>query len=108
MGYTALIKGLFYSDESLGAIEEALGVSPEAASTRSAWPLSKGCVDEGIAQIQMHGLGGLVYGKELRDWEALLFSLARTALPAGEQQYLDALEDFAQEKPWWWVEPRPS
>jgi 2-iminoacetate synthase len=37
-----------------------------------------------------------------------LFSLARTALPAGEQQYLDALEDFAQEKPWWWVEPRPS
>ncbi|MBP3892866.1 MAG: hypothetical protein J6D34_02370 [Atopobiaceae bacterium] len=108
LGYTALIKGLFYSDESLGAIEEALGVSPEAASTRSAWPLSKGCVDEGIAQIQTHGLGGLVYGKELRDWEALLFSLARTALPVEERHYLDALEAFAQEKPWWWVEPRPS
>ena len=108
LGYTALVKGLFYSDESLDAIERALGVSPDAAAERGAWPLSKGCVDEGIAQIQTHGLGGLVYGKELRDWEALLFSLARTALPAGEQQYLDALEDFAQEKPWWWVEPRPS
>ena len=108
LGYTALIKGLFYSDESLGAIEGALCVSPEAADARGAWPLSKEDVDEGIAQIQAHGLDGLVYGKALWDWEAMLFSLARTALPVGEQHYLDALEAFAQDKAWWQVEPRSS
>lgn len=35
LGYTALIKGLFYSDASLDAVEEALGVGQEAAASRS-------------------------------------------------------------------------
>lgn len=101
LGYTALVKGLFYSDTSLAAIEEALGVSPEAAAERSAWPLSKEDVDEGVAQIQAHGLDGLVYGETLRAWEERLFSLARTALGDEEQSYLAPLEAFAQTKPWW-------
>ena len=101
LGYTAIVKGLFYSDTSLAAIEEALGVSPEASAERSAWPLSKEDVDEGVAQIQAHGLDGLVYGETLRAWEERLFSLARRALGDEEQSYLAPLEAFAQTKPWW-------
>lgn len=102
-GYTALVKGLFYSDASLSAIEQALGVNPEAASTRSAWPIAKEDVDEAIAQIQAHGLDGLVYRETLRVWEERLFSLARKALDAEEQAYLAPLEAFAAKKPWWHV-----
>ena len=101
LGYTALIKGLFYSDASLTAIEGALGVSPEAAPTRSAWPLSKADVDESIAQVQTHGLDGLVYGEKLRAWEERLFSLAREALDEDERAYLVPLQTFAATKPWW-------
>ena len=103
LGYTALIKGLFYSDASLEAIEEALGVSTKAADGRGAWPLSKADVDEGIARIQAHGLDGLVYGETLRVWEDRLFSLVREALDNEEQAYLVPLEAFAQQKPWWKV-----
>ena len=103
LGYTALIKGLFYSDASLEAIEEALGVSTKAADERGAWPLSKADVDEGIAQIQAHGLDGLVYGETLQVWEDRLFSLAREAMDNEEQAYLVPLEAFAQQKPWWKV-----
>ncbi len=103
LGYTALIKGLFYSDASLDAVEEALGVGQETAASRSAWPLTKADVDDAIAQIQEHGFDGLVYGEPLRTWEERLFSLARAALDEEEQAYLLPLEAFAAKKPWWKV-----
>lgn len=101
LGYTALIKGLFYSDASLSAIEDALGVEPEAATTCSAWPLTEADVGEAIAQVQAHGFDGLIYGETLRAWEERLFSLAQTALDRDEQAYLEPLEAFAATKPWW-------
>ena len=104
LGYTALVKGLFYSDASLDAVEGELGVDSLAAETRAAWPLSARDVDDAICQVQMRGFAGSVYGKSLRDWEEMLFSLARANLPEGERRYLDPLEAFAQEKPWWQVE----
>ena len=104
LGYTALVKGLFYSDASLDAVEGELGVNSLAAETRAAWPLSARDVDDAICQVQMRGFAGSVYGKSLRDWEEMLFSLARANLPEGERRYLDPLEAFAQEKPWWQVE----
>ena len=99
LGYTALVKGIFYSNASLTAIEDELGIDSLATETRAAWPLSTNDVDNAIRHIQTQGLSGLVYDKPLRDWEAMLFSLARTALPADERHYLDALESFAQNKP---------
>jgi hypothetical protein len=44
-----------------------------------------------------------VYGHTLAAWEEKVFSLARTALPEDERGYLDALEAFAADKPFWTV-----
>ena len=98
LGYTALIKGLFYSEESLGAVEGRLGV------VDGRWPLEASDVDASVEQIETHGLAGRVYGEPLDEWEAFLFGLARAALASDEAGYLDALEEFAAEKPWWRVE----
>ena len=101
LGYTALVKGLFYSEASLRAIEDALGVDAIAASSRGAWPLAKADVDAAIAEVQAHGFDGMVYGQTLAAWERLLFSLARAALDGDEAAYLAPLETFAASKPWW-------
>lgn len=103
LGYTALIKGLFYSEESLRTIEEALGVDADAAATRGAWPLTKADVDAAIAEIQAHGHEGAVYGQPLALWEGLLFNLATVALDGGEARYLTPLKLFAADKTWWQV-----
>ena len=103
MGYTALIKGIFYSEHSLATIEEALGVNPDSAQTRGAWKLGNDDVEQAIAQIQAHGLSGQVYGQTLEAWEKDLFSLARQALDDDEAAYLAPLEAFAAEKPFWQV-----
>lgn len=97
LGYAAFVKGLFYNSEALAAIENTLGVANDV------WPLTTGDVDGAIVQIQRHGLLGDVYGKSLEDWEGLLFSLARMALPADERRHLAALESFAHHKSWWVV-----
>ena len=104
IGYTALIKGIFYSNESLSAIEEELGVSANTANSRGAWGLTAQDVSAAIAQIASHGLAGSVYGKELSTWEGMLFDLARAALPTSEKDYLVPLESFAADKPWWHVD----
>lgn len=103
LGYTALIKGLFYSEKSLRAIEEVLDVDADAAATRGVWPLKKSDVDEAIGEIQREGLAGKVYGSSLAEWEELLFSLAHDALDDEEEAYLGPLEEFTQDKPWWQV-----
>ena len=94
-GYVALIKGLFYSEASLAAIEEALGVRD------GVWPLSSSAVGGAISAIQTEGFEADVYGRPLVAWENLLFGLAREALDADERPYLERLAHFAAEKPWW-------
>ena len=96
-GYAALVKGLFYSEASLQAVEGHLGVRG------TAWPLGAADVEAAIASIEVHGFDGLAYGTTLAEWERLLFDLAHAALPADERPYLDPLEAFAAEKPWWRV-----
>lgn len=103
LGYTALAKGIFYSDDSLAAIEEELGVKPDAAAVRGAWPLAADDVQAAIDSVQESGLDGLVYGKALSTWESTLFSLAAEALPSDERDLLLPLVDFARDKPWWKV-----
>ena len=104
LGYVALIKGLFYSEESLSAIERELGVSPAVAQTRGAWPMSSSDVEHAIGAVQAKGFAVQLYGgRTLCEWESLLFTLARASLDAEERTYLPPLEDFAQDKPWWVV-----
>ncbi len=103
-GYVALIKGIFYAETSLAAIEETLGVGPDACATRGTWPIDERDVAKGISSIQKAGFAARLYaGLTLREWEDLLFRLAREALPEDERAYIDQLAAFAADKPWWSV-----
>lgn len=88
-GYTALVKGLFYSEESLQAIEQAFGVQDDA------WPLNDESANKALALIQQGGLQANLYGKTLAEWESFLFGLAGNALPEQEKPYLQALAKHA-------------
>ncbi len=88
-GYTALVKGLFYSEESLAAIEKAFGVEDDV------WPLGDDSANKALELIQAEGLKANLHGRTLAQWEALLLSLAKNALPAEEQHYLEALKAHA-------------
>lgn len=94
LGYTALVKGIFYSPASLSAVEDAAGVEG------GRWPIGPADVDAAIRSVQEHGFSGSVYGTPLREWERLVFGCARASLDAEEAAYLDALEEFAGDKPW--------
>lgn len=101
-GYAALVKGLFYSEESLRALEDAFGVTKDEQG-RAIWPLSEQDVEDAITAIRRQGYAATFYGdhaKSLRDWEDLLFSLAKSALSTDEQPFLEPLEQFALNKNW--------
>lgn len=101
-GYAALIKGLFYSEKSMRAIEDALGVE-RTNDGEEHWPLDEQAVEDAIGAIRAQGYDARFYGehaKSLREWEELLFFLAREALSEDERPYLDGLERFALNKNW--------
>lgn len=108
LGYTALIKGIFYSETSLRAIEDALGVDPEAAQDRRSWPIDTDDVSEAIRETQSHGFDALIYGTSLSSWEETLFDLADRSLPTDERAYLQPLRQFAADKSWWKTEGQGS
>lgn len=98
IGYTALVKGIFYSEESLAAIERELGVKGDI------WPIRIADLNNAIVSVQAFGMRGKVYGKTLESWEKLLFELAEGALEADEAACLGPLRAFAHDKNWWAVE----
>jgi len=95
LGYTALIKGLFYSNRVLAVVEKMIGVSEDGT-----WPITEQSVEDAIVAIQRDGLAADVYGLSLGEWTDLLFSLAAAALPREERHYLAPLREFAASKPW--------
>lgn len=100
-GYAALIKGLFYSDESMTRIEQELGVVKSAQG--DVWPLDEQAIEDAIDAIRKQGYDATFYGnkaKSLRSWEELLFSLAHEALPEDERAYLVNFKKFALNKQW--------
>ena len=88
-GYAALIKGLFYSEHSLSAIEEAFGVEG------GVWPLDDESANCALEAIQGHGSAALVAGKPLFEWQDLVFELAGAALDESDAAHLQHLKDFA-------------
>lgn len=98
IGYTALVKDIFYSEESLAAIERELGVEG------GVWPIRVADLNNAIVSVQTFGMRGKVYGKTLESWEKLLFELAEGALEADEATRLDPLRAFAHDKNWRSVE----
>ena len=91
-GYAALIKGLFYSECSLGAIEEAFGVRD------GVWPLDDDSANRALVAIQEQGAHALVSGKLLSEWQDLVFRLAADALDESDSEHLRHLADFTQSK----------
>ena len=59
IGYTALVKGIFYSEESLAAIERELGVEG------GVWPIRVADLNNAIVSVQTFGMRGKVYGETL-------------------------------------------
>lgn len=85
LGYTALIKGIFYSDASLSAIESAFGV------TNGVWPLDDNSTNEALALIREQGDKALIYGRTLAAWKTFVLDVAEAALATEEKGYLTAL-----------------
>lgn len=86
-GYAALIKGLFYSEDSLRQIEGDFGVIDNA------WPLDDDYTDSAMQAIRTFGSSAVIYGRTLGKWEEVLFGLARKALSADERRFLAGLEN---------------
>lgn len=92
LAYTALVKGLFYSEASLVALEQAFGVK------EGVWPLNDKSTDEAVALVREQGDGAVIYGKTLGEWKRFVVELAAAALGTQERAYLAPFEDKAPAK----------
>ena len=90
--YVALIKGLFYSEDSLCAVEEAFGVKD------GIWPLDDQSTNRALAEVRAQGDAALIYGRPLVDWEDFVLSLSRAALDEEERAYLEPLAERTEER----------
>lgn len=91
MAYAALIKGIFYSEKALCAIEEELGVTKSGTSVKNdIWVITEADVDNAIEAIASQGSVAEVYGTSLTTWKAMLFTLAEESLGSSEAAYLAA------------------
>lgn len=89
-GYAALVKGIFYSQRSLQAIEEAFGV------VEGVWPLTDDSADQALKSIQEDGAEAVVCGKTLAEWQELIFEIADGALDKEDAAHLRDLVAFAR------------
>ena len=89
-GYAALVKGIFYSQRSLQAIEEAFGV------VEGVWPLTDDSANQALKSIQEDGAEAVVCGKTLAEWQELIFEIADGALDKEDVAHLHDLVAFAR------------
>lgn len=89
-GYAALVKGIFYSQRSLRAIEEAFGV------VEGVWPLTDDSANQALKSIQEDGAEAVVCGKTLAEWQELIFEIADGALDKEDAAHLHDLVAFAR------------
>jgi len=81
LAYTALIKGLFYSDEALAQLSAGLLVSGVSAED----------VAQAKATLRAEGYDACVYGRPATKWLDELLLLAHKGLPDYEKHYLRPL-----------------
>ena len=91
-GYAALVKGIFYSQRSLQAIEEAFGVA------EGVWPLTDDSADQALKSIQEDGAEAVICGKTLVEWRELIFEIADGALDEEDAAHLHDLVAFARSR----------
>ncbi len=84
--YAALIKGLFYYDQCLDALDELLeGVTADD-------------VERAKTDLMSQGYNATVYGKGAGETIDTLFDLARQVLPGDDRVYLGALSQLARSR----------
>ena len=88
LGYTALIKGLFYAPINLDLLEHALGVGDDGV-----WPYTEDDVERAIDAIIADEMNAVVYGRTVDAWLSLFFQFAPDGLGV-EAEYLEPLKDF--------------
>lgn len=91
-GYAALIKGIFYSERSLDAVEKAFGAKGDV------WPLDDESANIALAAIQEQGAKALISGKTLAQWQEFLLATASEALDEADAAHLQDLAIFARAK----------
>jgi glutamate--cysteine ligase len=82
LSYTALIKGLFYSEENLMRLEDEFA-NVEPASIAFA-----------KTALRQNGYDAQVYGRAASDWLDTLFTMARDGLDEDERPYLKPLANM--------------
>lgn len=87
-GYAALIKGIFYSEESLARVEDAFGVAG------GRWQLDDTYTDTAAESIRALGWKAQVGDLTLTEWRETLFDQAKRTLVQEEQRYLENFEKW--------------
>ena len=87
-GYAALIKGIFYSEESLARVEDAFGVAG------GRWQLDDTYTDTAAESIRALGWKAKVGNLSLAEWRKFLFDQAKRTLVQEEQRYLENFEKW--------------
>lgn len=91
-GYAALVKGVFYSERSLCAIEQAFG------ATEGVWLLNDSSANQALEAVQRHGAEAVICGKTLAEWQELIFEVADEALNEEDAAHLHDLVSFARSR----------
>jgi len=86
VAYAGLIKGLFYSEASLDALDKLFAGVDEAA------------VDEGKEALMASGYEATVYGRPVAELADTLMALAKEALDDEERRYLAPLDDLVSRR----------
>ena len=94
LGYVALIKGIFYGQNNLDFLEDALGAKDDPADiTGKSYPYTEQSIEDAIQEIIEKRDNARVYGKVVVEWIDYLFMLATRGL-SSEVDYLEPLKDF--------------
>lgn len=91
-GYAALIKGIFYSEDSLRAVEEAFGAAD------GHWSLDDDSTYHALCAVREGGDGAIIYGQPLREWQDFVLGLAHAALDEEDRGWLSALEERTERR----------
>ena len=86
IAYVALVKGLFYSDESLLKLEDLFGEQNENA------------IEEAKTSLQLNGFTGKAYGTEASVLANKLLDIAFSGLTAEEQHHLKPIQEIAEKQ----------
>ncbi len=95
MGYAALIKGVFYSDEVMQILEAKLGVKNDI------WPFSNNTTNQTLEAIRATGFEARLAGSTIREWIDVIFHTANNHLDNTDQAFLSELSSWCYAR---WVQ----